>query len=91
MNCNSSFLCPRSELIARDDVNDNANAAVFGWVSHRPESIGSGGSTISQGRAPAPGGMHQPIIVQFFCRKLHENKRDGVERTWCPPLDSPLI
>ena len=94
MNCYSSFLCPRRELIARDDVNDNANAAVFGWVSHRPESIGSGGSRISQRGAPAHAGMHQPIIVQIFCRKLHENERNWTETGWSvlgAPLDPPLI
>ena len=37
-----------------------------------------------------------PIILQIFCRKLHENeriwtRRGGGARPWLPPLDPPMV
>ena len=46
----------------------------------------NGRSRISQG-APTPEGVRQPIILQIFCRKLHENERiwtEGGARPWHP-------
>ena len=38
------------------------------------------------GRIP-PRGVRQPIILQNFCRKLHENQRN----LFRAPLDPPLL
>ena len=51
------------------DINHQCFAAL------KPFSLHSGGSRISRrGRRQLPKGVRQPITLQIFCRKLHENE-----------------
>ena len=62
---------------------------ILKWLTQIFDAV-TGGSRIFLGGAPT----HKcTIILQIFCRKLHEYKRiwtGGVARSWRPPLDPPM-